>query len=330
MLSGIFLFTHLATIVGYKFHSISYIHKNGSEESFKLYKIRYISDNLSAQVDMMLYNTVIIIFAFTLANLLIVLYMSQLMYEGRQAGEETDTDTDTDTETETDEEAEEADIPYESQYFEQLEAMPEKELTPEELAVISGHQLIEDTPKGRVYMAYNTNTGTFEYYTDKFSEISYEILDTVARLFTITFVCKQICVNYREEIKNGEHKMLSDIEYDKLMAEKQVENNNNKKERSVFATFKSYNKKTGNNVDKKYYVITEKANKFKYKGKLEEYDKLMYKKVMGEEVKKISYSDFKRWQEQQSVPVQQPEPQLQQQSEQQPESIPEPNKLKED
>ena len=84
MLSGIFLFTHLATIVGYKFHSISYIHKNGSEESFKLYKIRYISDNLSAQVDMMLYNTAIIIFAFTLANLLIVLYMSQVMYEGRQ------------------------------------------------------------------------------------------------------------------------------------------------------------------------------------------------------------------------------------------------------
>lgn len=183
---------------------------------------------------------------------------------------------------------------YEGQYFKQLEEMPETELSPEELAVISQHVLIETTPKGIVHMSYNDKTDMFDYYTDKYTDITYEILDTVARLFAITFRCKQVCVNYREELRKGEQKMLSEIEFDTLqkdIKERQLANNT---ERSVFATFKGYNKKNGN-VVKKYYIMTEKANKFKYKGKI------LLKETTKEEEEKtqvnISYNDFKMMQE---------------------------------
>ena len=182
---------------------------------------------------------------------------------------------------------------YEGQYFKQLEEMPETELSPEELAVISQHVLIETTPKGIVHMSYNDKTDMFDYYTDKYIDITYEILDTVARLFAITFRCKKVCVNYREELRKGEQKMLSEIEFDKLQKEIKERQLVNNKERSVFAAFKGYNKKNGN-VVKKYYIMTEKANKFKYKGKI------LLKENTKEEEKtqvNISYNDFKMMQE---------------------------------
>ena len=55
------------------------------------------------------------------------------------------------------------------------------------------------------------------------------------------------------------------------------------------------NKKNGNNLTKKYYIITEKANKFKYKGKMADYEKLINKEKQEESeknVKQISYADF--------------------------------------
>jgi hypothetical protein len=68
-----------------------------------------------------------------------------------------------------------------------------------------------------------------------------------------------------------------------------------REEGSVFASFKSYNKKSGNNVDKKYYVITDKANRFKYKGKIIDYEKIRdAAKEKKETCKNISYCDYKR------------------------------------
>lgn len=198
---------------------------------------------------------------------------------------------------------------YESQYFDKLDEMSEKTLTTEDMDYITKQTLVEETPKGLVKMTYNKDTETFEYYTDKFSEITYEILDTIARLFAITFDCKHLCVNYRKEVENGENRMLSEIEHDKILKDIEEQNKNDNtenKQRSVFATFKTYNKKNSNNSSKKYFVITEKANRFKFKGKLhvseeneqngkeqKDNDKLDKNKI-----KQITYSDYKILQEQ--------------------------------
>ena len=220
-------------------------------------------------------------------------YVKQIRDEAEDyADDDEDEDYSDDDEDEDDED-------YESKYFKELEAMPDKELSAEELKQLAGHVLTEETPKGAVCMSYNTDTGVFEYYTDHFATINYELLDSIARLFTITFNCKQICVNYRAELEKGEKHMLSEVEFDKREQEriKAKENEVKEKQRSVFATFKTYNKKNGNNVAKKYYVITENANRFKYKGKMDDYtqrEKAKAVKADNTSCNTISYSEYKQ------------------------------------
>jgi hypothetical protein len=271
---------------------LMYTHKNGTIEYIDLFKPQDFHD-------MDVYKFLI---ALSIANMLVILFISRLLYKEVQDNSHSSASTSSSsTSSSNDDYTSEDEIVYESQYFDKLEEIPDKVLSTEELDIIGSHHLIEETPKGLVVISYNVDTETFEYYTDKLSDISYEILDTVARLFTITFDCKQICVNYRKEIQEGENRMLSDIEYDNMMKERDADTNPGKdKERSVFAKFKSYNNKNGNNVVKKYYIIPEKANKFKYKGKLLDYEKLIKKPTEDESkknIKQVSYSDFKQLQE---------------------------------
>jgi len=284
---------------------VMYQYTNGTVIRISLFKAGYGPDGVLTSFHKFLEISDTVMFTFFMGSGLAFTLLAYLLYggagaEGTESSEEdwvTDSEDDWVTDSEEGEE-----VKYESQYFKQLEDLPEKELSPEELDVISQHVLMEETPKGLVYMSYNAETQTFNYYTDKFVDVTYEILDTVARLFAITFLCKQVCVNYREEIEKGEQNMLSEIEFDTLKKELDEINlgNNSNKERSVFASFKKYNKKNGNNVEKKYYIVTEKANRFKYKGKISDYEREL-KKSADAETKpncvNISYSEFKRLQQ---------------------------------
>ena len=289
---------------------VIYHYTNGTVVRMSLFKAGYGPDGLLTSFHKFLEISDTVLFTFLMGGGLVFTFLAYVLYgEGEAEEWEWETDTEGEEEDAEGEDAEGEDegegegeggeaVKYESQYFKELEELPEKELSPEELAVISQHVLIEDTPKGIVYMAYNAEMQTFDYYTDKFVEVTYEILDTVARIFAITFRCKQVCVNYREEVQKGEQNMLSEIEFDKLKKELEERNrmNSSNKERSVFATYKTYNKKNGNNVEKKYYIVTEKANRFKYKGKISDYERAQ-KKAAAETnptVINISYSEYKR------------------------------------
>ena len=289
---------------------VIYQYTNGTVVRIALFKTGYGPSGVLTNFDTFLeiYDTIMLTFlmgsgiAFTL--LAYVLYgwtgpVEDIESEGWETDDEGECE---EGEAEDEGEGEDEEVKYEGQYFQQLEDLPENELSAEELAVISEHVLMEETPKGMVYMSYNAEMQTFDYYTDKFVDVTYEILDTVARLFAITFLCKQVCVNYREEVEKGEQNMLSEIEFDKLKKELEERNRinaTNNKERSVFATYKTYNKKNGNNVEKKYYIVTEKANRFKYKGKISDYEKLQQKAAAETNPKgiNISYSEFKRLQQ---------------------------------
>jgi hypothetical protein len=289
-----------------------YTYKNGTVVEFSLFKNTFIPDRVKDIFYILSNNYEILIMIWCAANFLAIACISKMLYGEKRKRALNDSDDASDSEfiSDSDDESyleesvsedtlsESEEINYESQYFEQLEEMQNKILSSAEFKLIACHRLKEETPKGVVIMSYNTETGVFDYYTDKFADISYEILDTVARLFAITYDCKQICVNYRNEIKNGENKMLSQIEFDKMQKEKEANKELDKsKERSVFATFKSYNKKSSNNVDKKYYIITENANRFKYKGKLSDYEKMLIKDEFvpktGPKIG-LSYSDYKQ------------------------------------
>jgi hypothetical protein len=182
-----------------------------------------------------------------------------------------------------------------SRYFDELDELEETELTESDKLYVSDSVLREDTPEGEVIMKYNFKNETFEYYTDGISHITYDILDTLARLFAISYDCKILCVNYRKELEKGENKMKRDIEVDKLSEETKSDQSSSKN--TVFVAYKHYNRKSGSiGSVKKYCVITENSNKFKYKGKLEEYEttsKMENELQAKHPVYNISYSEYK-------------------------------------
>lgn len=186
-----------------------------------------------------------------------------------------------------------------SQYFEELDELEEDELNEVDKLYISESILRENTPDGDVVMTYNFKSETFDYYTDRNGYISYDTLDTLARLFAIRFKCKILCVNYRKEFEKGEKQMQRDIEQDK-QAEMEANNSAQPPQKNnLFVAYKHYNRKLGSGgVGKKYCVMTENSNKFKYRGKLEEYETNKEKEKEQEKERmlpniNISYNEYK-------------------------------------
>ena len=166
-------------------------------------------------------------------------------------------------------EDDESENQYCYKYFDELESLPERELEKKELEELRLQPIEEETPEGKVIMSYNSDTESFWYYADSTS-IPYSSLDAVARLYAVTYNCKSICVNYKEEWERGKEKANKEKELD---LKKREEEKDKPKPKSVFAKFKGYNKKNGDDDKKKYYIITERANRFKYKGKNSEFIK---------------------------------------------------------
>jgi len=155
-------------------------------------------------------------------------------------------------------------------FFDELENLPERHLEKEELEELRLKTLEEETPEGKVIMSYNSDTESFWYYADS-TTIPYSSLDAVARLYAITYNCKSICVNYKEEWEKGKERAIKEKELD---IKRREEEEDKPKPKSIFANFKGYNKKHGSDDDnKKYYIMTERANTFKYKGKMTEFAK---------------------------------------------------------
>lgn len=57
---------------------------------------------------------------------------------------------------------------------------------------LSNAYVVEYTPKGNVFMKYNSVTNSFEYYSN--SIVPFEYLEVVARKYTKTFKCKPLYV----------------------------------------------------------------------------------------------------------------------------------------
>ena len=133
---------------------------------------------------------------------------------------------------------------YKKKYYDELSLLENKDYSDEELKQLTNKILKEDTSYGVVRMFYNVDNETFNYYCDD-KNISYIFLDAIARKYAITYDCKCICVNFREEWKKAK-KIAYDEQEKKEAREKEAqekegqEKNNEKK--SIFAQYKSYEK----------------------------------------------------------------------------------------
>jgi len=175
--------------------------------------------------------------------------------------------------------------------------------------------VLECTPLGNIYMRYNNNKNSFEYFSN--NTIPYRYLEPVGRKYVMTYWCKPIFVDIEEELKKSEEKY-------------QEEKNNNDSEdiKNKFSKLKIYNKENPINSIKmsnapsknrgsasmslppqikshllnvnstsEKILLKEKANRYTWEGRLNSFSPLkkVDKKIVNKNLS-LSFADFKKMQ----------------------------------
>jgi len=184
-------------------------------------------------------------------------------------------------------------LPYEQKYLTELRNLEERELTVSELDELSDKTICEKTPEGEVILFYSNYTNSYWYYTDN-KNISYKILDAVARCYAITYNVKQICVNYKDIWEKSKESAIAQRKADNDADINDPKENTIIKTDSVFANFKDYNRKTHAHPSikrRRYKITTDEANRFTFKGKLSDYGSNENEE---NKKKRVSFSEFKK------------------------------------
>ena len=198
---------------------------------------------------------------------------------------------------EDEEEEEEKEIPYDEKNPLKRKNNTNKEPNTELLSVL------ECTPNGNVFMKYNLDNESFDYWSD-YKEIPFQHLETVARKYVNIFNCADLylCEDSGEDSgDSGEDSGEDSSEDSGDSGEDSGEDSEESKDGEesspvnqtppdsddeIFAKFK--------NTEKMKEIIQEETqltNKFRYKGKL--VDILEFKQRKKEEPKNVSFSSWK-------------------------------------
>ena len=116
--------------------------------------------------------------------------------------------------------------------------------------------ILETTPIGNVYMRYNNNKKSFEYFSN--STIPYRYLETISRKYVMTYWCKPLFIDLAEELKKAKEKHE---EENKNKKDKDTNtDNNSKKDKSLNMgpnKFKKYTKDVQQNRPSKNRVQSD-------------------------------------------------------------------------
>ena len=183
--------------------------------------------------------------------------------------------------------------------------------------------ILEHTPLGNIYMRYNNDKKSFEYFSN--STMPYRYLEAVGRKYVMTYWCKSIFVDIQDELKKAEQKYDEDKEKKEEDDKMKSERKSNTKQ--VMVQLKSYNKDTkeqstrpmknrsNNNtvlppqiksnlpdVNKpiEKQLLKENANRYTWEGRLTNFCPL--KKIDRKIVDKnltMTYADFKKYNKEQ-------------------------------
>jgi hypothetical protein len=190
--------------------------------------------------------------------------------------------------------------------------------------------ILEHTPLGNIYMRYNNDKKSFEYFSN--NSIPYRYLEPVGRKYVMTYWCKPIFVDIEEELKRAEERFNEKKKEEELKIEdekkKDEERKKNKetKPKDIFVKLKNYNKDTKeqsvkpmkNRSDKNMVLpaqiqknlpdvnktsekqlLKENANRYTWEGRLTNFCPLkkIDKKVSDKKLN-MTYSEFKKIQQQ--------------------------------
>lgn len=183
-------------------------------------------------------------------------------------------------------EEEEEDEKYCEKYVEEFDALESRVLTDEELNNLNTKYVREQVAeKVEVILTYDKSTETFWYYTDQLKEVSYDILEAVARKYAIDYDCKSICLIEESESEKAEMARKEELAYEEALARASAP--------SVFVKFKKYNtagKGSSPNFTSVIKVV-EQMNHFRYRGKLFDYENRHNEK---KEESTLDYASFKK------------------------------------
>jgi hypothetical protein len=224
----------------------------------------------------------------------------------------TDGDDDEGDDDGEDVEKKEEDIPYEMKWFDEFddtdtekdgegksEGEGEEELTEEFVNDLSLNTVTETTPRGDVLMYYSSKLGSFVYHS-KTKEIPYKYLETVARKYVIEYNCKKLYIDIRKEYEKGLNKYNEIKEKEEKTAKDAkdgvVDETKENKKKQIFANFKTYNRKgeVHNKQKDKIYILKEQANRYSYRGKIEEYSEAKVESCLDKNGKDIDFASFKK------------------------------------
>jgi len=122
------------------------------------------------------------------------------------------------------------------------------------LEKLMNNYILEHTPLGNIYMRYNNNKGSFEYFSN--NTIPYRYLEPVGRKYVMTYWCKPIFFDIADELKKAEIKYDDKKKKDEEEAKKnELDPKQNYK--SIVAKIKRYN------TDKKSNPINSIQNRSK-------------------------------------------------------------------
>ena len=221
------------------------------------------------------------------------------LYDFRDEDED-DADTNDDTDTKKE-------IAYQMKWFEEFDEMGDtgddeqqegEELTEEFVNNLSLNTITETTPRGDVLMYYSSKLGTFVYHSHT-KEIPYNYLETVARKYVIEYNCKKLYIDIRKEYEKGVKKykeIKAKEEEEKNAADGGVDETKENKKKQIFANFKTYNRKgeVHNKQKDKIYILKEQANRYSYRGKIEEYGEAKVESCVDKNGKDIDFASFKK------------------------------------
>jgi hypothetical protein len=186
--------------------------------------------------------------------------------------------------------------------------------------------ILEHTPLGNIYMRYNNDKKSFEYFSN--NSIPYRYLEPVGRKYVMTYWCKPIFVDIEEELKKAE-----EIYDEKKKKEDEKKRDDEKKKNDdkyinpnkVLVKLKNYNKDTKeqtlrpmkNRSDKntilpariqsnlpdvnktsEKQLLKERANRYTWEGRLTNFCPLkkINKKVLDKKLN-MTYAEFKKLQQ---------------------------------
>ena len=221
-------------------------------------------------------------------------------------------------------------IEHKNNLQKQFEAFEQKNITEDELKMKAreiiinkkldtfiNNYVLEYTPLGNIYMRYNNDKKSFEYFSN--NTIPYRYLEPVGRKYVMTYWCKPLFVDIEEELKIAEQKYAKE-------QEKEKEEEENKKKaiepKKLLAQFKHYNKDTKEqtsrpmknrnnnnhmtlppqiqanlpNINKsnEKQLLKEHANRYTWEGRLSNFCilKKINKKVLDKKLA-MTYAEFK-------------------------------------